>query len=157
MAGIRLDLAFLFNQAAYALSAQLSAALRDLGINVREFCVLMKAAEEERTQNAVAELAALDKTTMVGTLDALERAGLAERRVSASDRRARVVGVTAKGRKVLERAYVIYDRVVDDALGDLSAEQRSAFVEALQLVTSSALAEPAHTAPQRRRLPAGAH
>lgn len=156
MSGIRLDLAFLLNQSAYAFSAQLGIALRDLGINVREFCVLMKAAEEERTQNVVAELAMLDKTTMVSTLDALERAGLAERRVSATDRRARVVAVTAKGRKVLDRAYQVYDDVVERSLEDLAPDTRSAFVEALETLTATTWATPSHTATLRRRVPAAA-
>lgn len=156
MTGIRLDLAFLLNQSAYAFSAQLGMALRDLGINVREFCVLMKAAEEERTQNVVAELAMLDKTTMVSTLDALERAGLAERRVSATDRRARVVAVTAKGRKILDRAYEVYDEVIERSLEGLEPAARATFVETLQTLTSTTWASPSHTTTLRRRVPAAA-
>jgi MarR family transcriptional regulator, transcriptional regulator for hemolysin len=156
MSGIRLDLAFLLNQSAYAFSAHLGTALRDLGINVREFCVLMKAAEEERTQNVVAELAMLDKTTMVTTLDSLERAGLAERRVSASDRRARIVAVTAKGRKILERAYTVYDEVVERSLEGLDPATRSTFLEALQSLAATTWATPAHTQTLRRRSPASA-
>jgi len=145
------DLSFLLNQASYALAARLGGALAGLGISVREYCVLMKAAEEERTQNVVAELAALDKTTMVVTLDALGKAGLAERRVSSSDRRARVVGVTPRGRKVLARAHAVVSGVYDEALGDLDASTRKAFLRALTEMTSGTLATPSHTAPQRRR------
>jgi len=47
--------------------------------------------EAERTQIQIAELAYLDKTTMVVTVDALEKAGLAQRRQSSTDRRARIV------------------------------------------------------------------
>src|SRR6478735_7323877 len=99
------DLLFLFNQSAYALAAHLGAALGELGLTVREYCVLWKADEAERSQIEIAQLAGLDKTTMVGTLDALEKAGYAERRVSSVDRRARVVAVTAEGRRVLHRAF----------------------------------------------------
>ena len=113
------DLSFLLNQTSYALSAKLSGALAGLGITVRDYCVLMKAAETERTQNVIAELAGLDKTTMVVTLDGLEHAGLAERRVSSSDRRARVIGVTARGRKVLGRAYAVVAAVYDEVLDPL--------------------------------------
>ncbi|MEK8105286.1 MarR family winged helix-turn-helix transcriptional regulator [Micromonospora sp. M12] len=41
----------------------------------------------------------MDKTTMVVTLDQLERAGLAERRPVPTDRRARLVAVTPAGRR----------------------------------------------------------
>jgi MarR family transcriptional regulator for hemolysin len=147
------DLAFLLNQASYALAARTGGALGDLGISVREYCVLMKAAEGERTQNEVAEAAACDKTTMVVTLDSLERAGLAERRVSSADRRARVVVVTAKGRKVLDRAHEIVGRVYDDALAGLDPTTRDALVAGLAELTrgDGALATPYHFAPQRRR------
>ncbi|MGH3434798.1 MAG: MarR family winged helix-turn-helix transcriptional regulator [Thermocrispum sp.] len=149
---MRVDLAFLLNQAAYAFSAQLGAALADLGITVRDFCVLLKAAEEERTQNVVAELAMLDKTTMVATLDGLERAGLAERRVSSSDRRARMVAVTAKGRRLLDKAVAAVDGAVDDALSVLDPADRDAFLRSLTALTDGPWATPFHvTVPQRRR------
>lgn len=146
-----IDLSFLLNQASYAFAARLGGALDEVGISVREYCVLMKAAEAERTQIAIAELAGLDKTTMVVTLDALERAGLAERRVSATDRRARVVGVTAEGRAVLDRAYAVVGAATDAVLGDLDPIRRAAMVEALEILTAGLLSTPSHTAPQRRR------
>lgn len=153
MTGLKIDLAYLFNQSAYAFSAQLGAELADLGITVRDFCVLMKAEEGEHTQNRVAELAMLDKTTMVATLDGLEKSGLAERRVSSSDRRARVVGVTSKGKRLLAKAYDVYNAFVDERLGALSDEDREVFVRALTTLTDGPLATPSHTQPQRRRQP----
>jgi MarR family transcriptional regulator, transcriptional regulator for hemolysin len=44
---------------------------------------------DDCTQSQLAAQCALDKTTMVFALDELERAGLAERRPSRTDRRAR--------------------------------------------------------------------
>ncbi|WP_244929619.1 MarR family winged helix-turn-helix transcriptional regulator [Nocardioides sp. W7] len=152
----RLDLSFLLNQSSYAFAAQLGGALSGLGLTVREFCVLMKAAEGERTQNAVAELAGLDKTTMVSTLDGLEKAGLAERRVSSSDRRARVVAVTPKGRKLLQRAYEVVDEAVESSLSVLDDATRRTFLEALTVLVVGPWATPQHTAPQRRRQPKAA-
>jgi MarR family transcriptional regulator for hemolysin len=147
------DLSFLFNQASFALAARMGGALSDLGISVREYCVLMKAAEKDRTQIAVADLAALDKTTMVVTLDGLEKAGLAERRVSPTDRRARVVHVTARGGKLLARAHSKVAEVYDEALSDLDASARHAFVQALTTVTDGVLATPSHTSAERRKSP----
>lgn len=145
------DLLFLLNQSAYALSAQLGAGLDDVGLTVREYCVLWKADEAERSQAEIAELAGLDKTTMVVTLDALEKAGYAERKVSPTDRRARVVAVTPDGRRVLHRAFGVANAVVDDVLNSLDEVRRAALVDALELLTAGPLAKPSHTAPQRRR------
>lgn len=147
----RRDVSFLLNQSAFALAAHLGAALSDLGISVREFCVLLKADGGERTQNVVAELAGLDRTTMVVTLDGLENAGLAERRVSASDRRARVVALTPRGRRLLQRATVVVEGVVEEALGTLDDVTRETFLGALEALTAGPWSSPSHTAPSRRK------
>ena len=98
------DLSMLLNQAGYALTSRLSAALEELGISVRIYCVLAKAAEGEYTQGQLAELAWMDKTTMVVTLDEMEARGLAERRHSPGDRRVRVIAITPQGRSLLGQA-----------------------------------------------------
>lgn len=148
----RLDLAFLLNQSAFAFTAQLETALQGAGVNLREYCVLMKAAEEERTQNALAELAMLDKSTMVTTLDGLEKSGLARRRVSETDRRARIVTITDAGRRVLADATELYDAAVDATLGDLDGDVRAAFIDALTRLTDGRWATPSHTRGPARAL-----
>src|SRR5262245_30344205 len=95
------DLSFLLAQASHALATEMTAALAGLGIPPRAYCVLSTAMTGEFTQNQLAELCALDKTTMVVTIDALERAGLAERRVLGTDRRARVILVTEAGERAV--------------------------------------------------------
>jgi DNA-binding MarR family transcriptional regulator len=125
------DITGLLNMAGHALSNRLAAALADVDLTPRMQCVLVHALEEERTQIQLAALADLDKTTMVATVDELEARGLAERRPSATDRRARIIAVTDKGRSAAEEGQQIVDRVHADALDGLSAGDRSAFVEAL--------------------------
>ena len=51
------DLSMLLNQSGYALTSRLSAALEEVGISVRVYCVLAKAAEGDYTQSQLAELA----------------------------------------------------------------------------------------------------
>ncbi|MCO8276094.1 MarR family winged helix-turn-helix transcriptional regulator [Actinoplanes sp. TRM 88003] len=125
------DVTGLLNMAGHALSNRLSAALADVDLTARMQCVLIHALEQERTQIQLAALADLDKTTMVSTVDDLERRGFAERRPSATDRRARVIVVTEKGRLAAEEGQRIVDRVHADALSSLPDAARAAFVEAL--------------------------
>ena len=125
------DITGLLNMAGHALSNRLAAALADVDLTPRMQCVLVHALEEERTQIQLAALADLDKTTMVATIDDLEARGLAERRPSAIDRRARIIAVTDKGQAAAAEGQRIVDRVHGEALGDLSAADRSAFVETL--------------------------
>ena len=156
MTGPRIDLLFLLNQSAHAFAAQVGEALGDLDVSVREYCVLMKAAEGEYTQNAVAEMAMLDKTTMVTTLDNLERRGLAERRVSTTDRRAKVVALTQAGAKLLEQSSKVYNETVATALESLAPSEGEAFIDALQHLVEGPWATPSHTMTLRRRVPSSA-
>ena len=150
----RLDLSFLLNQAAYAFEAKLAEALATHGLSVREYCVLWKAEEAERTQQEIAELAGLDKSTLVLTLDRLEERGLVERRVSDVDRRARVVAVTPRGSGAYREAQRAYDEVTVATLRHLGAKGMHAFVSGLQgLVESDGpLAQPSHVRPARQKL-----
>jgi MarR family transcriptional regulator, transcriptional regulator for hemolysin len=125
------DVTGLLNMAGHALSNRLAAALADVDLTPRMQCVLVHALEEERTQIQLAALADLDKTTMVSTVDELEQRGLAERKPSATDRRARIIAVTDKGRLAAEEGQRIVDQVHADALSSLPAGARAAFVEAL--------------------------
>ena len=125
------DLSYLLDRAGHLLRTRMAAALAEIGLTARMHCVLVHALEGERTQIQLAELGDIDKTSMVVTVDALETAGLAVRRPSSTDRRARIIAVTEKGRLAAEEAQRIVDRVHADALGGLPAETRAAFVEAL--------------------------
>ena len=149
----RLDLSFLLNQAAYAFEARLAGALADHGLSVREYCVLWKADEAERTQQEIAELAGLDKSTLVLTLDKLEAAGLVERRVSDVDRRARVVAVTPRGGGLYLQAREVVDRVTVETLRHLGAKGMHSFVQGLQRLVEDdgPLAAPSHVHPVRRK------
>jgi MarR family transcriptional regulator for hemolysin len=146
------DLIFLLSQAAHALTAELTARLEGLGISPRSHCVLSQALAAERTQIELASLCALDKTTMVVTVDALEKAGLAERRPSATDRRARVIAVTPAGAEKVRQADEIVASIYADVLDSLPAESREGLLEGLQtLVTGRLSSPPACSTPVRRR------
>ncbi|MEV0110327.1 MarR family winged helix-turn-helix transcriptional regulator [Nocardia sp. NPDC050799] len=145
------DLSFLLDRTSHVLRTRMAAALAEIGLTARMHCVLVHALEEERTQAQLAVLGDMDKTTMVVTVDALERAGLAERRPSAADRRARVIAVTDKGREVAERSQRIVDGVHSAALGSLPAGEREVLVRALRNLTAGHLAEAVEAPSAARR------
>jgi MarR family transcriptional regulator for hemolysin len=151
MASTAPDLMYLFNQASHALNTEMTSALAVLGITARDHCVLAKAAEASRTQKEIAELALLDKTTMVVTVDGLEAAGLVRRAPCPGDRRARIIEVTPKGRKVVEASTAIIDDLFRGVLAALPATQRTGFVDALTRLVDDRLAEPPHVPNPPRR------
>jgi DNA-binding MarR family transcriptional regulator len=149
------DLGLLFNSAGHAVDAELTAKLAELGTTPRPPCVLGKARGQELTQSRLGELAGLDKTTMVVTMDHLEKAGLARREPSRTDRRARIVRTTDEGREVVERARTIIDGVYAEVLGVLPEPQREVLLDALVVLVGRdgplAAAELAETRPRARR------
>lgn len=152
MAATAPDLGFLFNHAGHVVDTELTAKLAELGTTPREVCVLGKALGAELTQSRLGELAGLDKTTMVVTMDKLERAGLAERRPSATDRRARIVAVTPAGEKLLAEGQRVVDRAHADMLAALPEADREVFVRCMAALVGDRLAKPVVSErPVRRR------
>ena len=145
------DLSFLLDHTSHVLRTQMTARLEEIGLTPRMHCVLVHALEEERTQAQLAELGDMDKTTMVVTVDALEKAGLAERRPSSTDRRARIIAVTEAGAKVAHQSQKIVDGVHESALGSLPEEERTALVRALNLLVTGHLQTPVESARPARR------
>jgi DNA-binding MarR family transcriptional regulator len=130
------DVTGLLNQAGHVMSNRLAAALAEVDLTPRMQCVLVHALEQERTQIQLAALADLDKTTMVSTVDDLEARGFAERRPSATDRRARIIAVTEKGRLAAEDGQRIVDEVHAAALDALPSTERAALAAALDLLVT---------------------
>jgi MarR family transcriptional regulator, transcriptional regulator for hemolysin len=150
----RPDLCWLLSRASYTLTTELTAAFEKLGLSPRAHCVLSAAMSADRTQTEIARMVGLDKTTMVVTLDELEAAGLAERRPSPEDRRARVIAVTPAGKRKVREAQEIADRVRADVLSVLSERDREVFLDALTQLVTGRLAEPVVCSqPVRRRAP----
>jgi MarR family transcriptional regulator, transcriptional regulator for hemolysin len=147
------NLNWLLTQAHYALATELAAAFEPLGLTPRGHAVLGAAMTGLHTQKQLADLVGLDKTTMVATLDDLERAGLARRVPSESDRRAHVVQVTPEGRKRVTAANRVAKRVEADVLRSLGDEAGEEFVLTLGRLVRERLGEPAACKGVRRREP----
>ncbi|MFI6347717.1 MarR family winged helix-turn-helix transcriptional regulator [Streptomyces sp. NPDC050560] len=145
------DLSYLLDRASHVLRTRMAAALAEIGLTARMHCVLEHALGQERTQIQLAEIGDMDKTTMVVTVDALERAGLAERRPATKDRRARVVAVTAKGAEVAKESLRIVDTVHREALADLPEADRAAFLGLMGRLVDGALGTPVESPRPARR------
>src|SRR5687768_6506419 len=87
-----------------ATHTQTAAALETIGLTPALFAVLnFLRARDGAIQQEIGAAMGIDPSTMVALIDQLEGAGLAKRRAHPKDRRAREVGLTAKGRRTLER------------------------------------------------------
>ena len=148
------NLGWLLATASHALASELTSALEAVSVTPRSHCVLTSAMRGEYSQTALAHAIGLDKTTMVVTIDALERAGLVERRMSGHDRRARVIAVTEAGRQKVAEGERIVAQVQEDVLGSLPPEQAEVLMAALQSLVGGRLGTTADCLhPVRRRTP----
>jgi len=150
------DLGWLLAQTSHGLAVEQTARMESLGIAPRGFCVLKSALDGEYTQGEIGQMIGVDKTTMVVTLDQLEEAGLAERTPSKTDRRARVISVTAKGKKKVAEAERVTTALYEEVLAELSEDQRDVLLGALNQLQCGSLAgtSPCQQKP-RKRAPRG--
>src|SRR3954453_12935506 len=108
-------------------------ALATLGLTPASFGLLnVIGTREGAIQQQLGAAMGIDPSTMVALIDQLEGAGLAKRRPSLTDRRAREVTITPKGRRVLERGRRPAARVEDEVLRGLSAAERRRLLELLR-------------------------
>ncbi|WP_069886820.1 MarR family winged helix-turn-helix transcriptional regulator [Streptomyces luteocolor] len=112
------------------LTEELCVVYRRFGLSEGEFDVLAALRRAgEPYERAPGELAAHTMVTtgaMTKRVDRLERAGLVTRRRAAGDGRGRVVGLTAAGRELIDRAFTEHmrnERRLLDALTPGEAEQ----------------------------------
>jgi DNA-binding MarR family transcriptional regulator len=145
------NLGWMLDQANHALGSEVAGALAPLGLGQRGFCVLSAAIDAELTQTELAAMIGLDKTTMVVTVDDLERKGLAERIPSPADRRARVIKVTDAGRTKVAEGQEIILRVQSAVLDSLAPSERATFVAALMNLVSGRLSSAPQCSPPLRR------
>lgn len=111
--------------------------LREHGLSMWAYSVLLALDERPlRTQAALAESIGADKTRIIGVLDDLQRRGLIERTPDPADRRARVLSLTAEGRRVRDSAQARIRRGEERLLARLSTEDRRGFLRALRALAA---------------------
>jgi DNA-binding MarR family transcriptional regulator len=99
-------------------------------------------AREGAIQQELGAVMGIDRSTMVLLIDQLESAGLAKRRPSATDRRAREVAITSKGRRLLQRARRMISEVEDEVLAGLTPAERRELLTLLRRALDSAPTQP---------------
>jgi len=120
--------------------------LASIGLTPALFALLnVIGARQGAIQQELGSALGIDRSTMVSLVDQLENAGLAERRPSATDRRAREVAITSKGKRLLEKARALTSQVEDEVLGGLSSEERQQLLTLLRRALDSAPGQPLWT------------
>lgn len=102
-------LCFQTQRAARALARRFDAAFRPFGITNGQFSLMtMLSAAEARRMKDVANFLTMDRTTLTAALKKLERDGLVSVVADPKDGRGRLVSITPKGRRILDRAKPVW-------------------------------------------------
>jgi DNA-binding MarR family transcriptional regulator len=88
-------------------------------------------AEQPITQQALGKAVEADPSTMVATIDQLERAGLVERRPHPTDRRANALHMTPAGERRLREGRRLAREAQEELLGPLNEDERRQLHELL--------------------------
>ncbi|HZD89453.1 MAG TPA: MarR family transcriptional regulator [Pseudolabrys sp.] len=120
-------------RAARALARRFDEVLRPLDLTNGQFSLLMSLNRPAPpTLGSVAALLAMDRTTLTAALKVLERRKLLQVKVDKKDRRSRRLVITAAGRRLLAKAYPVWQEThtaVEKSLATGAADQlRSALL-----------------------------
>src|SRR2546423_8788227 len=114
-------------------------ALESIGLTPALFGLLnVLGAREGAIQQELGTAMGIDPSTMVSLIDQLEAAGLAKRRPRPTDRRAREIVITPKGRRLLERGRRMSTQVEDEVLQGLSTTERRELLTLLRRALATA-------------------
>jgi DNA-binding MarR family transcriptional regulator len=131
-------------------------ALETIGLTPPLFALLnVLAARKGAIQQELGSAMGIDPSTMVSLIDQLESAGLAERRPHPRDRRAREVGITPKGTRILEQARALAQRVERDVLRGLTPTERRQLLTLLRRALGSAPPQPLWRAEEEQKTSSG--
>ncbi len=107
--------------------------LTQYSLSQPQFFLLITLYEEDDILiTRLAEKVALDKSTLTGILDRLERDGLVTRQSAPNDRRALYIRLTERSRSLRDNLTHIYDDTNQQFLSRLTDQEREVFTEVLK-------------------------
>lgn len=113
--------------------------ISDLAMGVSDFAILELLLHKGPTPiNSIAKKVMLTSGSMTPAIDRLVEKEFVERRENQKDRRVREVRLTAKGRRIIHKAYDKHQKAMDEAVSALDESERIALVSLLKKLGKSA-------------------
>jgi MarR family transcriptional regulator, transcriptional regulator for hemolysin len=118
--------------------------LQPYGLTEATWLPLLRIARSETPmrQNELAASLALDCSSVVRLIDALEESGLIERCEDRGDRRAKSLALTARGRRTVDQVELVSQDIRDLVLGEVSDEDLGRVLRLLETMRDRLLSLP---------------
>lgn len=81
----------------------------------------------------------IDKASMVKFIDGLEKEELVERKVDPNDRRAKLISLTSKGKRVQKKLIEVHSKLEEEVFGNFSSSEKEMLKEVMPRVLESIL------------------
>jgi len=117
---------------------------RDRGLTQAQFntlMVLMYTRPMGCRQNELCELLLVKPANITGLVGRLEGRGLVRRKVDSSDERARLVSISAKGRKLIKKVEPAYYRAIEEIMSVLTSSEVDGFCACVEKIQGSIVAK----------------
>ena len=122
--GIDTQMGYMLIKLGSAAAALLDRTLLPLGLRGRHVRVLELIHGEDLSQQDLCQRTGMDRTTMVGVIDELERLGFAYRERDVTDRRKHIVILTEQGEAAFGDALIRMAKAQEEFLAPLSGQER---------------------------------
>jgi DNA-binding MarR family transcriptional regulator len=112
--------------------------LRPFGLTDAQFDVLMMLGTQSENgtlnQTELSSVLLVNRSNITGLIDRMEQAGWVRRLSDSDDRRVNLIGMTEKGKALLEEAKTVYIRRVDEITSILSLDEKNHLCEVLERI-----------------------
>ncbi len=123
----------LLSKASRAMEVHARRSVAEQGLCLSDFAVLEALLHKgPLAVNVLGKKVLLTSGSMTAAVDRLGERGWVERREDGTDRRTRVVHLTAKGRGVIRKMFAAHERDMEQAVAFMSARERVALAEGLR-------------------------
>lgn len=107
---------------------------RQFHLTPTQLDVLTVLKDENLNLSRLSELTMLDSSTLVGTVDRLEKRHLLQKKVSSKDRRQNIISLSQKGRSLLDSMPTFISPVLKEMVTGLAPEERQQLGEIMQKI-----------------------
>ena len=129
-------------RAYHAMAAFVEKSIAALGIGLSDFLILEALLHKgPMTMSALCDAALLANASMTAAIDRLTEKQYVERVAHATDRRVRLVQLTAEGAALIKRLYARHLKDLDEVMKDVPAAERAAVRQTLKTIGLAAQAE----------------